>query len=70
MGLCVSGCVWVSVRVSGGLLEDILLGNNYINAVFIAIIVFIVFFANSFVATTGTNTRNATFKSVHSALLQ
>ena len=29
----------------------------------------IVFFANSFVATTSTNTRNATFKSVHSALL-
>ena len=30
----------------------------------------IVFFTNSFVATTGTNTRNATFKIVHSALLQ
>ena len=30
----------------------------------------IVFFANSFAATTGTNTRNTTFKSVHSALLQ
>ena len=30
----------------------------------------IVFFANSFAATTGTNTRNATFESVHSALLQ
>ena len=30
----------------------------------------IVFFANSFAATNGTNTRNATFKSVHSALLQ
>ena len=30
----------------------------------------IVFFANSFAATTSTNTRNATFKSVHSALLQ
>ena len=29
----------------------------------------IVFFANLFVATTGTNTRNATFTSVHSALL-
>ena len=29
----------------------------------------IVFFANSFAATTSTNTRNATFTSVHSALL-
>ena len=30
----------------------------------------IVFFANSFAATAGTNTRNATFKIVHSDLLQ
>ena len=29
----------------------------------------IVFFANLFAATTGTNTRNATFKIVHSVLL-
>ena len=29
----------------------------------------IVFFTNSFAATAGTNTRNATFKIVHSALL-
>ena len=29
----------------------------------------ILFFANSFAATTGTNTRKATFKNIHSALL-
>ena len=33
-------------------------------------LLYIVFFANSFAATAGTNTRNATFKIVHSDLLQ